>query len=74
LTESALNSLLGQLSPGDRQLIELNIFHEMKAEEVGQILGISAGNARVRFHRALKNMRKVWQAQEAGQEEKQNDE
>ncbi|MCC6456932.1 MAG: sigma-70 family RNA polymerase sigma factor [Caldilineaceae bacterium] len=70
----SVDDLLAQLPPADRQIIELNVLHEMNGREVAQKLGISEGNARVRFHRALKKLKAIWLEQEAGREEKQNHE
>lgn len=66
--------LLAQLPSADRQMIELNVLHEMNSKEIAQMLGISESNVRVRLHRALKKLKPIWLRQETGRKEKQNHE
>jgi RNA polymerase sigma factor (sigma-70 family) len=61
-----LNEMLAQLSPAERNLIQSYLHHDMNGAEVAHALGISAGNARVRFHRVLTKLRAIGQAQQAG--------
>jgi RNA polymerase sigma-70 factor (ECF subfamily) len=44
--------VLDRLSERDRQVLILFELEDLCAEEVGQLLGIQAGNARLRLHRA----------------------
>jgi RNA polymerase sigma-70 factor (ECF subfamily) len=66
------DDLLAQLPSADRQIIELNVLHEMNSKEIAKELSISEGNARVRFHRALKKLKTIWLEREAGREEEQS--
>jgi RNA polymerase sigma-70 factor (ECF subfamily) len=45
-------AILDSLEERDRQILILCELEELPAEEVGQLLGIAAGNARLRLHRA----------------------
>jgi RNA polymerase sigma-70 factor (ECF subfamily) len=59
-----VSTLLTQLSPHDQQIIELAILYELDGEAVAQQLGISAGAARVRLHRALNRLRAAYLEQQ----------
>lgn len=50
-------SLLDDLSAREREILVLRIVEGMSAQEVGQILGLSAGAVRVAQHRALTALR-----------------
>ena len=52
-------SLLESLSPEDLQFLELRFFEERSFREVGQILNISEGNAKVKTYRILDKMKKT---------------
>jgi len=43
---------LAELSETDREVVQLSVWHGLDAAEVGQVLGISPGNVRVRLHRS----------------------
>jgi RNA polymerase sigma-70 factor (ECF subfamily) len=45
-------AILNTLAERDRQILILCELDELTAEEVGQLLGIAPGNARLRLHRA----------------------
>lgn len=45
-------AILNTLADRDRQILILCELEEMRAEEVGKLLGIAPGNARLRLHRA----------------------
>ena len=60
LEAMGINAALAKLRPEQRQIIELFLVHDMSASEVGAVLGISPGAARVRLHRALPALRDVW--------------
>jgi RNA polymerase sigma factor (sigma-70 family) len=54
---SAVRDALAQLSEADRTVIEIkNFMGEQTFAEAGAVLGLSAGAARVRHHRALKRL------------------
>jgi RNA polymerase sigma factor (sigma-70 family) len=74
LASISLESLLAHLTPADRRLVELSVVYEMNAADVGNVLGIKAGNVRVRLHRILTKLRTILLEQEAGREEMDKDE
>jgi RNA polymerase sigma factor (sigma-70 family) len=47
---------LGQISPRQREVLELVFYHDMTIEEAGQSLGISLGSARVHYERGKKRL------------------
>lgn len=57
--------LMAHLAPAERRLIECYLLNDMNSVEVGQELGITPGNARVRFHRLLIKLRTLWPVQTA---------
>jgi RNA polymerase sigma factor (sigma-70 family) len=54
-----VEEILSLLSPEDEQLIRLAILYDLNGEELGAVLGITPGAARVRLHRALKRLREA---------------
>lgn len=52
---------LAHVSTSDREIIELAILYELNGDELAEKLGISAGAARVRLHRALRRLRAALQ-------------
>lgn len=69
LESIGINAVLACLRPEQRQIVELFLFHDLSAPEVGAALGISPGAARVRLHRVLPQLRAVWARLEADQQE-----
>jgi RNA polymerase sigma-70 factor (ECF subfamily) len=57
--------LLGLVSREDATVLTLALLHELDTQGLARELGVSAGAARVRLHRALKRLRKAWHEQEA---------
>lgn len=57
--DAAVQDLLRGISTSDQEIIRLAILHEMDGDTLAQALGISAGAARVRLHRALNRLRQV---------------
>lgn len=51
-------TLLEGLDPADLQFLELRFFEERSFREVGQILNVSEGNAKVKTYRILDKMKK----------------
>jgi RNA polymerase sigma-70 factor, ECF subfamily len=49
---------LGELPLGVSHLIELRFFDGMSFKEMGEVLGISHGNAKIRLYRALDKLKK----------------
>lgn len=57
---SVLNRALQKLPPEKREVLVLSKFKEMKFSEIGEILGCSEGAAKVKAHRALKDLRTIF--------------
>ena len=56
---AGLLAAMGELSPGDREVIGLCYGSELSMAEAGEILGLSAAATRTRLWRALGRLRKV---------------
>jgi RNA polymerase sigma-70 factor (ECF subfamily) len=56
--EVAVHQALASLSELDRELIGLTLWDGLSASQAAQTVGISAGSARVRLHRARSRLRK----------------
>jgi RNA polymerase sigma-70 factor (ECF subfamily) len=54
--EDLIESLNG-LSDGEVTLIEMKYFEKRSHKEIGEILGITVANAKVKLHRVIKKMR-----------------
>ena len=52
----AVRRALAQLDAGDRELLSLTYVETLEAAEIGLRLNLSAGNVRVRRHRALRRL------------------
>jgi RNA polymerase sigma-70 factor, ECF subfamily len=52
-----LSECLKALAERDRTVVSLTFFHEQSAAEVGDALGMQAGNVRITRHRALARLR-----------------
>lgn len=61
-----VSEMLALVSPEDAQVLRLALLHELDTASLARELGINAGAARVRLHRALKRLRVAWQQKEAG--------
>lgn len=59
-TVAQLNRALQRLSPEKKEILVLSKFRELRFSEIGEILGCSEGAAKVKAHRALKDLRKVF--------------
>ena len=55
-----LEWVLQKLSPKDVQLIELRYYEGHSFKEVADILNITENNAKVKVHRLLKKLKKLW--------------
>ena len=55
-----LNMALGKLPYEKREVLVLSKLKEMKFSEIGEVLGCSEGAAKVKAHRALKDLRTVF--------------
>lgn len=57
---SQLNRALQSLPLDKREVLILSKYKEIKFSEIGKILGCSEGAAKVKAHRALKDLRKIF--------------
>lgn len=52
----AVREAMSQLESADREVLSLSYVEALEAAEIGRRLGLTAGNVRVRRHRALKRL------------------
>lgn len=57
---SVLNRAMQLLPPEKREVLVLSKFKEMKFRQIGEVLGCSEGAAKVKAHRALKDLRTIF--------------
>jgi len=62
-----LSQLVATLPDDQRELLALMLDAELSSQEVGEIVGKSAGAVRVQFHRLLKQLRERY-AQISGEQ------
>lgn len=55
-----LNRAMQRLTPEKREVLILSKYKEIKFSEIGEILGCSEGAAKVKAHRALKDLRAIF--------------
>lgn len=65
-TESPIQEALGQLSPGDREVLLLSYWDGLSSSEISDLLNTSATAIRMRLHRARKALSTVIQAEKEG--------
>ncbi|MGX1928710.1 RNA polymerase sigma factor [Flagellimonas sp. 2504JD4-2] len=58
--KAALKQALSMLPGEKRELLVLSKYRELKFSEIAQIIGCSEGAAKVRVHRALKDLRTIF--------------
>jgi len=54
-----ISTLLEQLTPSEIQLIELRFFENNSFREIGYLLGISEGNAKIRTYRIVDKLKSI---------------
>lgn len=59
--EQLLHQALKKLPDDQREILILSRFEELKYEEIGEILGISVANVKVKAHRAIQKLREIMQ-------------
>ncbi len=59
-----LHCALARLSRPDREVLALRFFEELSSREVAVVLGISTAQVYLRVHRALRRLRKQFEAME----------
>lgn len=57
---STLKKALNLLSTEKKELLVLSKFKELKYKEVGKIVGCSEGNARIKVHRAINELKNIF--------------
>lgn len=55
-----LKEALELLNPDEREILELSRFQDLKYEEISQITGSSIGAVKVKVHRAVNKLRKIY--------------
>lgn len=55
-----LKKAINLLSPEKKEFIILSKFKELKYKEVGEIMGCTEGNARIKVHRALNDLKGIF--------------
>ena len=55
-----LYDAMGMLSEGDREILVLSRIKELKYPEIGEIMGITPGAARVRVFRAVEELKQIF--------------
>jgi DNA-directed RNA polymerase specialized sigma24 family protein len=55
-----------QISEDKREVLVLSRFQDLKYEEIAQLLGCEVGTVKTRVHRALQDLRQVFQQLESG--------
>jgi RNA polymerase sigma-70 factor (ECF subfamily) len=61
-----LHSALMQISEDKREVLILSRFQDLKYEEIAQLLGCEVGTVKTRVHRALQDLRQVFEQLESG--------
>lgn len=58
--DEAVAEMLARVSRDDAEVIRLAVLHDLNGAELGRVLDITPGAARVRLHRALNRLRAAW--------------
>ena len=61
-----LHSALMRISEDKREVLVLSRFQDLKYEEIAQLLGCEVGTVKTRVHRALQELRQVFQQLQSG--------
>ena len=61
-----LHSALMQISEDKREVLVLSRFQDLKYEEIAQLLGCEVATVKTRVHRALQDLRQIFQQLESG--------
>jgi RNA polymerase sigma-70 factor (ECF subfamily) len=64
-TKRDIRAFVVQLSEAEQELIALKVTAGLSAEEIGKVLGKSAGAVRVEYHRIIKRLRTHFQQEES---------
>jgi RNA polymerase sigma-70 factor (ECF subfamily) len=60
--QPALAAALGQMTPGEREAVELRVVDELEYSEIAARLGCSEGSVRTRVHRGLARLASLMEA------------
>jgi len=60
MSRKALLQVIGELNEEDIQMVELRFFEKRSFREIGEILDITENNAKVKSHRVIKKMKKLF--------------
>jgi RNA polymerase sigma-70 factor (ECF subfamily) len=63
-SDEEVAGILSLVSPADQEVVRLAVLEDCERETLAQRLGISAGTARMRLHRALRRLRSAWVKQQ----------
>jgi RNA polymerase sigma factor (sigma-70 family) len=55
-----LSKAMLRLNESDREILILSRFQELKYAEIGQLIGITPGAAKVRVHRAIQELKQIY--------------
>ena len=55
----AMDRAIGQLSDGERQIIELHYYHKLKVKEIAEQTGLSESNILVRLYRIREKLKTI---------------
>ena len=55
-----LESAMFRLSPDKREVLILSRYHDMKYEQIAELMGCEVGTVKTRVHRALKELRDIF--------------
>jgi RNA polymerase sigma factor (sigma-70 family) len=58
--KAELLKAMERLGNEQREILVLNRFQELKYTEIGEIMGITAGAAKVRVHRAIQDLKNIY--------------
>ena len=66
-----LRELLSQLAPKQRTTVELRVYSDLSFKEVAEVMSCTVGTAKVNFHHAVKNLRKLMTERNDGSERRE---
>lgn len=69
-TRMQVTELLALASPQDRRILRLAFLQDLDTDNLALTLGVAAGTARVRLHRALRHLRSAWNAKHQQKQER----
>ncbi len=55
-----LESAMFRLTSEKREVLVLSRYHDMKYEQIAELMGCGVGTVKVRVHRALKELREIF--------------